>query len=57
MTDYTAYRIQKFSTDVYQSNALTALLKWYGATALMYVPETAALEFIGMLERGEIELT
>lgn len=57
MTDYTTFKIKQYSTDEYQSNALEALLTWYGVTALMYVPESAARKFLGMLERGEINLS
>lgn len=57
MTDYTTFKIKQYSTDEYQSNALEALLNWYGVTALMYVPEGAGRKFLGMLERGEIDLS
>ncbi len=57
MTDYTTFKIKKFSTDTNEGNALEALLDWYGVTALMYVPESAARKFLGMLERGEIDLS
>lgn len=56
MTDYTTFKIKQYSTDEYQSNALEALLDWCGVTALMNVPESVGMEFLSMLERGEVKL-
>lgn len=56
MTEQTTNAIKRYSTDRMQSNALEALMDWYGVTSLMRIPESAGLEFLEMLERGDIEL-
>lgn len=54
MTESTTMAIKSFSTDPTQGNALEALMDWYGVTALMHIPESAALEFLDLLKQGEI---
>lgn len=56
MTEQTTYAIKSYSTDRMRSNALDALMDWYGVSSLMYIPESAALQFLEMLEEGEIKL-
>lgn len=56
MTESTTMAIKSFSTDPTQGNALEALMDWYGVTALMHIPESAALEFLDLLEKGEVTI-
>lgn len=56
MTSYTTNEIKKFSTDREQSNALLALMDYYGKDCLMKISEEQALEFLGKLKNGEITI-
>lgn len=56
MTHNTTMAIKSFSTDQNEGNALEALMDWYGVTSLMQIPESAGLEFLAMLESGEVIL-
>jgi hypothetical protein len=56
MTSYTTKEIAKFSTDREQSNALLALMDYYGKDCLMKISEEQALEFLGKLKNGEITI-
>ena len=56
MTSYTTNEIKKFSTDGEQSNALLALMDYYGKDCLMKISEEQALEFLGKLKNGEITI-
>lgn len=56
VSDVIIEKIATYSTDARRSNALLALLDYCGQTALMNVPENAALEFLARLERGEIKI-
>ena len=51
MTTETTNKIAAFATDVRKSETLEALMDWYGVTSLSKIPESAALEFLSMLER------
>lgn len=39
----------------YDTNALNKLLYWYGVTDFDKIPETSALKFLKLLERGDIK--
>lgn len=39
----------------YDTNALSKLLQWYGVKDFDKIPETSALKFLKMLERGDIK--
>lgn len=56
MTESTTTKIKSFSTDPRQGNALEALMDWCGVTSLMHIPESAALEFLDLLEKGEVTI-
>ena len=56
MTSYTTNEIKKFSTDREQSNALLALMDYYGKDCLMKISEEQALEFLEKLNNGEITI-
>lgn len=56
MSEQTTFAIKRFSTDEMQTNAFEALMDWYGVTSLMQIPESAGLEFLAMLESGEVTL-
>ena len=51
----TTKKIASFSkTDTHET--LIMLMEWYGVNSLKQIPETAALEFLAMLESGEIKV-
>lgn len=53
MCSTTTKKIASFSkTDRHET--LIMLMDWYGVNDLENIPETAALEFLAMLESGEI---
>lgn len=54
MTSYTTREIKKWSTDPNKSNALLALMDYYGKDNLMKISEEMALKFLEKLENGEI---
>ena len=56
MTSYTTNEIKKFSTDEEQSNALLALMDYYGKDCLMKISEEQALAFLEKLKNGEITI-
>ena len=56
MTSYTTNEIKKFSTDREQSNALLALMDYYGKDCLMKISEEQALTFLEKLKNGEITI-
>ena len=56
MTSYTTNEIKKFSTDREQSNALLALMDYYGKDCLMKISEEQALEFLEKLQNEEITI-
>ena len=56
MTSYTTNEIKKFSTDREQSNALLALMDYYGKDCLMKISEEQALAFLEKLKNGEITI-
>lgn len=56
MTSYTTNEIKKFSTDTQRSNALEALMDYYGVTALNRISEEQALAFLEKLKNGEITI-
>lgn len=56
MTHATTIEIQKYSTDTQQSNALLALMEWYGKDSLSKISEEQALAFLAKLQNKEIEL-
>lgn len=56
MTSYTTSEIKKFSTDTQKSNALLALMDYYGVTALNRISEEQALAFLEKLKNGEITI-
>ena len=56
MTSYTTSEIKKFSTDEEKSNALLALMDYYGKDCLMKISEEQALAFLEKLKNGEITI-
>ena len=56
MTSYTTNEIKKFSTDRKQSNALLALMDYYGKDCLMKISEEQALAFLEKVKNGEITI-
>lgn len=55
MCSATTKKIVSFSkTDKHET--LTMLMNWYGVNDLENIPETAALEFLAMLESGEVKV-
>ena len=56
MTSYTTNEIKKYSTDAQKSNALLALMDYYGKDCLMKISEEQALAFLGKLQNGEITI-
>lgn len=56
MTSETTAKIRRFSTDERESNALEALMDWYGVTNLMHISEEMALNFLAKLENGEVRI-
>lgn len=56
MTSETTAKIRRFSTDGRESNALEALMDWYGVTNLMHISEEIALNFLAKLENGEVRI-
>ena len=56
MTSYTTNEIKKYSTDREQSNALLALMDYYGKDCLMKISEEQALAFLEKLKNGEITI-
>lgn len=56
MTSYTTNEIKKYSTDVQKSNALLALMDYYGKDCLMKISEEQALAFLEKLKNGEITI-
>lgn len=56
MTSYTTNEIKKFSTDREHSNALLALMDYYGKDCLMKISEEQALVFLEKLKNGEITI-
>ena len=56
MTSYTTNEIKNYSTDRENSNALLALMDYYGKDCLMKISEEQALTFLEKLKNGEIRL-
>ena len=56
MTSYTTNEIKEFSTDTQKSNALLALMDYYGKDCLMKISEEQALAFLEKLQNGEITI-
>lgn len=56
MTHATTIEIAKYSTDTRQSNALLALMDYYGKDCLMKISEEQALAFLEKLKNGEITI-
>lgn len=56
MTSYTTNEIKKYSTDAQKSNALLALMDYYGKDCLMKISEEQALVFLEKLKNGEITI-
>lgn len=54
MTSYTTRAIEDYSTDRKTSNALLALMDYYGKNCLMEISEEQALAFLEKLKKGEI---
>lgn len=57
MTSYTINEINKFSTDTQKSNALSALMDYYGKDHPMKISEEQALAFLEKLKSGEITIS
>lgn len=56
MTSYTTNEIKNCSTDREKSNALLALMEYYGKDCLMKISEEQALAFLEKLKNGEITI-
>lgn len=56
MTSYTTSEIKNYSTDTQRSNALEALMDYYGKDCLMKISEEQALAFLEKLKNGEITI-
>lgn len=56
MTSYTTNEIKNYSTDRENSNALLALMDYYGKDCLMKISEEQALAFLEKLQNGEITI-
>lgn len=56
MTSTTLEKIKAYGHGEYKQDALDALLNYYGKTALKYISEEQALEFLHKLESGEIKI-
>lgn len=56
MTNYTTNEIKRYSTDREKSNALLALMDYYGKDCLMKISEEQALTFLEKLKNGEITI-
>lgn len=56
MTSYTTNEIKNYSTDTQKSNALLALMDYYGKDCLMKISEEQALAFLEKLKKGEVNL-
>ena len=57
MTSYTTNEIKKYSTDTQKSNALLALMDYYGKDCLMKISEEQALAFLEKLKNGEMTIS
>lgn len=56
VTAGTTHQIKKYSTDIGRANSLNALMDWYGVNSLANIPEEAGIQFLKMLENGEIKM-
>ena len=54
MTSRTTKAIENYSTNRKTSNALLALMDYYGKNCLMAISEEQALAFLEKLKKGEI---
>lgn len=56
MCSETTRKIKNYSTDTQKSNALLALMDYYGKDCLMKISEEQALAFLEKLKAGEITI-
>jgi len=56
LTSTTLEKIKAYGKDRRKTDALEALLNYYGKTALMYISEEQALVFLHKLESGEVKI-